>query len=80
MLSPKDKAKELVDSMGMGASKSLDHNTGDYNSNHLNPYAKECALKTVDEIIDVLSDVLDQDIIIPYFIYWNQVKNQIQQL
>jgi hypothetical protein len=50
-MKPKEKAKELVHAMGFSVYTMLNTQTGVNEPVHRNKYAKECALKVVDEII-----------------------------
>jgi hypothetical protein len=67
-MTPKDKAKELVD-------KFMPHSNGNSNNNE----AKQCALIAVDEICEAINwhefEVPNEE-----FNYWNRVKLEIQRL
>jgi hypothetical protein len=67
-MTPKDKAKELVD-------KFMPHSNGNSNNNE----AKQCALIAVDEICEAINwhefQVPNEE-----FNYWNRVKLEIQRL
>jgi hypothetical protein len=52
VMTPKEKAKELLESFMFSLSKQLDLNTGEYQPIPTNPYYKECALIAVDEILN----------------------------
>jgi hypothetical protein len=66
MMTPKEKAKELVD-------KFMPHSNGNSNNNE----AKQCALIAVDEILNnnkiLFEDVLNDQ-------YWQEVKQEIELL
>lgn len=73
---PKEKAKELFDSM-----YGVDDLMGNYPMCH--DTAQKCALIAVDEIIIFIEDelkVVDSDITSPNIRYWEQVKIEIQKL
>lgn len=83
-MTPKDKAKELVDRMYFIIS-----NNGQFTGVHSIPNkfaeAKKCALIAVDEIIETLNyDIKDLDvrgsILIDLIIYWREVKQEIEKL
>lgn len=40
---------------------------------------KECAKVACDEIIDVIQDTMDNDVSTPLVIYWEKVKQRIQE-
>jgi hypothetical protein len=67
-MTPKEKAKELVD-------KFMPHSNGNSNNNE----AKQCALIAVDEICEAINwhefQVPNEE-----FNYWNRVKLEIQRL
>lgn len=42
--------------------------------------AKECALITVDEILEEVSESADNEVKTARIIYWRSVKQQIQEL
>jgi len=51
-MTPKEKAKELLESVMFSLSKQIDLNTGEYQPIPTNPYYKQCALVAVDEILN----------------------------
>lgn len=72
-MTPKEKAKELVD-------KFIPHSSGNSNNNE----AKECALIAVDEIIesyefDVAYDVENKRAM-DNLNYWDEVKQELEKL
>ena len=69
MKSPNEKAKELVDKL------TLSSNAQDGSWMCLD-LAKQCALITVDEIINII-DAEDQFVL---YNYWQQVKQEIEKL
>lgn len=69
-MTPKEKAKELVDRYYRLFSVELE-NTIDYTE------AKQCALIAVNEIIGTLSPYLGDN---NAMIYWNEVKKEIEKL
>lgn len=74
-MSPKEKAKELVDNM----LKTL-YNNGDLSFIHiLYPKAKQCALVCVDEICEAINwhefEVPNKELD-----YWNKVKTEIERI
>jgi hypothetical protein len=79
IMNPKEKAQELVDMMGMYTSTSFNHINGKYEPIYRNPYAKQCALLSVDEIlnnIDFASMLTGAD----DYNYWLQVKQELKKL
>ena len=66
MLSPKEKAEELVE-MFMNIKK---QKLSDYSIIY-HPTAKQCALIVVNEILDAINE---------WDYYWEQVKQEIEQL
>ena len=52
-MTPKEKAQELIDSMGISKSYMNNYTGGDDIVWYENTHAKECALKAVDEIKEV---------------------------
>jgi hypothetical protein len=66
-MTPKEKAKELVDKYSF---VEIQHYTSMFE-------VKECALIACDEIIEALDRVLFPN---PFEQYWNEVKNEIQKL
>ena len=82
-MTPKEKAEELVD-------KFLQYTPADSEFEY--PYAKQCALIAVDEIInsrnddrgfdDTLSSVSNEYYTLQpmYFTYWKEVKQEIEKL
>ena len=76
-MTPKEKAKELFDKFHFVNSESVELVTGDYEllfSLHESD-AKECALIALDEILNVLNVIDNFEMI-----YWEQVKQEIEQL
>lgn len=71
---PKEKAKELVDKFYPRAT-SFSSDRKNQNEN-----AKECAIKAVDEVISNIEPSVSMDIISARITYWNQVKNEINNL
>ena len=68
-MSPKEKAKELVDKMR----DEIPCHCDDWEQ------AKQCALIAVDEIIEVISTVYEHDWNILYP-YWTEVKQEIEKI
>ena len=69
-MTPKDKAKELVDKMW-----NIDERYGSIGFNE----AKQCALVAVDEILDAV-DWHEFETPNEELNYWNQVKEEINKL
>jgi hypothetical protein len=76
-MTPKEKAKELLESVMFSLSKQFDLNTGEYQPIPTNPYYKECALITVDEILNEENHFIQTD---AHLLYWKQVKQEIKKL
>jgi hypothetical protein len=72
-MTPKEKAKELVD-------KFIPHSSGDSNNNE----AKECALIAVNEIINCLDDddlyIQGESNIDGFISYYKEIKQEIEKL
>jgi hypothetical protein len=66
-MTPKEKAKELVNAMGLSTSYTIKN--GEKIPLYRNQYAKQCALIAVDEILSVLNGYT-QD-------YWKEVKQEL---
>jgi hypothetical protein len=73
---PKEKAKELISDMGFSTGVLMDAETGEFKPMYRNQYAKECALKAVDQIMDAL----DKNGGGWDFNYWEEVKQEIEKL
>ena len=73
-MTPKEKAEELVNKFMNIKNVKL----SDYSVIYL-PTAKQCALIAVSEILDELGQIDDGQTYIPY-IYWEQVKEEIEKL
>jgi hypothetical protein len=71
MMTPKEKAIELVDRYYSLFSIELE-NTIDISE------AKQCALITVDEILDIIDNMNQYDHRLDY--YWEQVKQELEKL
>jgi hypothetical protein len=72
-MTPKEKAKELVDNFKF--------NVLDYEGSGLNEYkAKQCALIAVDEIIAQIEPSVSMDVISERINYWQEVKQEIESL
>jgi hypothetical protein len=78
-MTPKEKANELLESVMFSRSKQLDLNTGKYQPIPTNPYYKECALIAVDEILG-LGAMVGSDLSDSFYIYWTEVKQEIENL
>lgn len=78
-MTPKEKAQELIDSMGISKSYMNNYTGGDDIVWYENTHAKECALKAVDEIKEVLREVCDEEILGIHMIYWTKVKQEIEK-
>ncbi len=81
-MTPKEKAKELIDKMAYGNSYDEYHNNSLYT-------AKQCALIAVDEIIDGVEKAFDEyekanDVYIKnrifYWDFYSDVKSEIYKL
>lgn len=71
---PKEKAKELVEKFYPRAT-SFSSDRKNQNDN-----AKECAIIAVDEIVSNIEPSVSMDIISARITYWNQVKEEINNL
>jgi hypothetical protein len=79
-LSPKQKAKKLLQSMMMSTNSVINFTTGDMDYLPQNQYAKQCALIAVDEIIANIEPSVSIDVIEARIKYWQQVKTEIEKL
>ena len=66
-MTPKEKAKELVEKIFLILSKRGEHH-------YTFDYSKECALIAVYEIIDTLNQTTLE------FEYWEEIKSEIEKL
>jgi hypothetical protein len=71
-MTPKEKAKELVNNMF-----NCDKSTPEESMAMLYPHAKQCALISVDEIIEIVYNSLTS---IQELNYWLEVKDEIEKL
>jgi len=74
-MTPKEKAEQLVNAMGISVSYGINYTSGDNIPMYRNQYAKQCALIAVDEIINIweYSDTQEKW-------WWQQVKQEIEKL
>jgi hypothetical protein len=70
-MTPKEKAKELVDRMW-----SLRRGNSLRNYEPL----RKCALIAVDEILEEIKNSADKEIVVPRIIYWEKIKQEIEKL
>ncbi len=68
-MTPKDKAKWLITKMGNELYESNGHGGG----------AMECALIAVDEMLE-LGSIIGNDLSNRFYIYWKEVKEEINKL
>lgn len=77
-MTPKEKAKELVDKFMLVNSESVELETGEYellfSLSHED--ARQCALIAVTEIISVI----DAETFLMSWLYWKEVKKHIEEL
>jgi hypothetical protein len=76
-MTPKEKAEELVDKM---CYISIYDDKEDYNPAMAWERGKQCALIAVDEMISVLTDFNGIYNITPALTYWQEVKQEIENL
>jgi hypothetical protein len=78
-MTPKEKAKDLVNKMDLKQKPSLNLSRNEINLNDTILNAKQCALIAVDEIINsvVITDLTTAE---NQFIYWEEVKQEIINL
>jgi hypothetical protein len=69
-MTPKEKAEELVD-------KFVQYTPADSEFEY--PYAKQCALIAVDEILDSITKINQYDFGTLNY-YWNEVKQELEKL
>jgi hypothetical protein len=77
-MTPKEKAKELVERFSEYSHTEFISYRGGYQLDTQIQNAKQCALIAVDEIIKLVSD--DLDLYYKDCIYWEEVKSEIQAL
>jgi hypothetical protein len=77
---PKEKAKELVEIMSMGQELNGSVEFMELYPVPKNKYAKECALKAVDEILFALNSVTDKYIELGMRTIYQEVKQEIEKL
>ena len=70
-MTPKEKAKELVDKFVQYTPAEEEYEF---------PYAKQCALIAVDEIISEIEPSVTMDVIEARIKYWEEVKQEIEKL
>ena len=71
MITPKEKAKELVDKYYVLIK---------YPTPKWKLVAKQCALIAVDEILEETKNSADKEIVVPRIIYFEKVKTEIEKL
>jgi len=77
-MTPRDKAIELFDAMGISISYLTNYTGGDDIPVYTNPYTKKCALIAVNEIIrNITSMNTDYE---TSWTYWTQVKAEIEKM
>jgi hypothetical protein len=80
-LSPKEKAKELLQSMMMSTNSVINFTTGDMDYLPQNQYAKQCALIAVDELINCSISYDNYNATWASQVkYWQEVKTEIEKL
>lgn len=84
-MTPKEKARELMKSMSFLHPSIAGMEMGEIVLVPENPFAKECALIAVDEIIGTLNyDIRDLDVrgsvLLDLIDYWREVKQEIEKL
>lgn len=79
-MTPKEKAKELIDKMDLKQMPSLNLARNEINLNDTFFNAKQCALIAVDEIISEIEPSVSMDVIEARIKYWNEVKQEIKKL
>jgi hypothetical protein len=70
-MTPKEKAISIIESMLFSINKQIDFETGNFIAISRNPFAKQCALIAVDEILSI--QVVKNG-------YWQEVKAEIEKL
>jgi hypothetical protein len=87
-MTPKEKAKDLVESMMFLKMSSINWDTGELEPMPMNEYYKQCALKAVDELISsynaVFDDFISRTEIYVHgskrmLLYWQDVKAEIEK-
>jgi len=76
-MTPKEKAKDLVDKFCEYSHTDFDRIRGGYQFESQIENAKQCAIIAVDEIINVTAGLKGW---IPGFQYWEEVKKEIKKL
>ena len=76
-MTPKEKAKELVDKMKAQQMPSLRVSTMEINLNDTMPNAKQCALIAVEQIETITNHYPPNYMLT---VYWQEVKKEIERL
>jgi len=79
-MTPKEQAYELYHAMGFSTYTTVNTQIGKSEPVHRNQYAKDCALIAVEEIKKQLLENLDNDMSTIHAIYWEKVKQEIENL
>lgn len=81
-MTPKEKATQLIDAMSFSVHSVINYQTGKMNPafHATNPYAIQCALIAVDEVIGHIEATALGDVIDARVKYWNEVKQEIENL
>lgn len=70
-MTPKEKAEELYDEFLFWSPDSVD-----ISKQHI----RQFAIIVVDEILEALTNAVDQELVTPHLIYWSKVKKQLENL
>lgn len=80
-MTPKEKAEELIEMFIFFASNEGTTEDGFIYSDEMQMFnAKQCALIAVDEVIANIEPSVSMDVITARIKYWEQVKQEIQNL
>ena len=84
-MTPKEKAKELIQKTAISTLWGTNYTGGDDIPIYKNQYAKQCALIAVNETIRTLNeDIRDLDVrgnvLLDLIDYWREVKQEIEKI
>lgn len=81
-MTPKEKAKELLESMSFSIYSFHDIEMGKYFTISQNKFAKQCALIAIDEILSEIIKYADnsREYVVENSNFWQEVKQEIEKL
>lgn len=82
-MTPQEKAIELVDKMGFSTMHTIDNTSGQSTPIYKNQYAKQCAIITVNEILNSFGLTINERIFFAEYRaidFYEEVKEEINKL